>query len=195
MRCVWSVSSGCSSSSRWMRSASVTSLFESAPRMRSATARTPDCFWCVAEFFRCSISPSAAADKLASSCCSWSGSSLMPFGRSVIEIGRPEERPGRINRDIDGVGELFAFGAPLRRLVFVGAPDVRVGVARKVALAVDQNGRNAAQQQLFDQRQRERRFARARTAEECRVALQDALVQRDRASAVADFAARKNARP
>ncbi len=66
----------------------------SEPRMRSATDSVPDCFWCVAEFLRCSMSPSAAADRLASSCCSCSGSSLMPLGSSVIEIGRPEARPG-----------------------------------------------------------------------------------------------------
>ena len=34
------------------RSASVTSFVDSEPRIRNATARTPDCFWCVAEFFR-----------------------------------------------------------------------------------------------------------------------------------------------
>ena len=95
MRCVRSVSSGSSSSSRWMRSSSVTSLADARePRMRSATDSVPDCFWCVAEFFRCSMSPSAAADRLASSCCSCSGSSLMPLGSSVMEIGRPEARPG-----------------------------------------------------------------------------------------------------
>ena len=77
-----------------MRSASVTSLLKRPPRMRSATDSVPDCFWCVAEFLRCSMSPSAAADRLASSCCSCSGSSLMPLGSSVIEIGRPEARPG-----------------------------------------------------------------------------------------------------
>ena len=58
---------------------------------RSATESVPDCFWCVAEFFRCSISPSAAEDRLASSCCSCSGNSLMPLGSSVMEIGRPED--------------------------------------------------------------------------------------------------------
>ena len=94
MRWVRSVSSGSSSSSSWIRSASVTSLLKRPPRMRSATDSVPDCFWCVAEFLKCSMSPSAAADRLASSCCSWSGSSLMPLGSSVMEIGRPEARPG-----------------------------------------------------------------------------------------------------
>ena len=77
-----------------MRSSSVTSRLWREPRMRRATDSVPDCFWCVAEFFRCSISPSAAEERLASSCCSCSGSSLMPLGSSVMEIGRPDERPG-----------------------------------------------------------------------------------------------------
>ena len=80
--------------SGWMRSARETSERERLPRILSATARVPDCFWCVAEFFRWSMSPRAADDRFARSCCSCSGNSEIPVGSSVIEIGRPEARPG-----------------------------------------------------------------------------------------------------
>mgnify|MGYP003694718563 CR=1 FL=1 len=59
------------------------------------------------------------------------------------------------------------------------APHLRVGVGAQVALAVDQHGRRALQQQLLDDAQRQRRLAGARAAEHGGVALQHVLVERD----------------
>ena len=76
---------------------------------------------------------------------------LLVLGQLVdaVRQQRDRDRPARgaarrIDGDVDRVGELLALAAPLGELVVVGAPDVGVGVAAQVALAVDQHGRDAA---------------------------------------------------
>ena len=78
---------------------------------------------------------------------------LLVLGQLVDAVGqqRDRDRPARgaarrEDGDVDGVGELLALAAALGELLVVLAPDVGVGVAAQVALAVDQHGRDAAQQ-------------------------------------------------
>jgi len=75
------------------------------------------------------------------------------------------------------VGQLLALAAALLHLVLVGAPDVRVGVGAQIALAVDEDRRDAAQEKLLDDGERERGLARAGAAEHRRMALEDVLVE------------------
>ena len=116
---------------------------------------------------------------------------LLVVGQLVDAVGQQRDRDRaargaarREDGDVDGVGELLALAAALGELVVVGAPDVGVGVAAEIALAVDEHGRDALQEQLLDEAQRERRLARARAAEHGGVALQHVLVERDRACRV-----------
>ena len=126
---------------------------------------------------------------------------LLVLGQLVHAIGqqrngdRPAGRaPGRIDGDVDLVGKLLAVSAPLGKVVVVRPPDVRVGVGAQVALAIDQDRGRAPEQQLLDQRKGQRRLARARATEHRRMALQDALVQRDRLRATGQLAAGHDAR-
>ncbi len=195
MRCVWSVSSGCSSSSRWMRSPSVD--FVGRERAQDAQGHGQNARLLlmrrrvlqVQHFAECRRRQ--IGEQL-----------LFVIGQFADAVGqqRDRDRPARSRgRAYRPRRRWRRRASRVRRLrsarsFDVGAPDVRIGVAREVAFAVDQDGRNAAQQQLFDERQCQRRLARTRAAEECGVAFQNALVQRHGPRPVADFAARENAR-
>ena len=93
---------------------------------------------------------------------------LLVLGQFVDAVGQEcdRDRPARgaawrIDGDVDGICQSLALYAPLDGLVVVGTPHVGVGVTAQVALAVDHDGGNAAQEKLFDERQRERRLARS----------------------------------
>ena len=81
----------------------------------------------------------------------------------AVRQQRDRHRPARlaarrVNGDVDRIGELLTFPPPLLELVLVGAPHVRIGVTAQIALAIEQDRRRAAQQELFDQAERERRL-------------------------------------
>ena len=82
---------------------------------------------------------------------------LLVLGQLVDAVG--QQRDGdraargasrREHGDVDRIGQLLALAAALGELLVVVAPDVRIGVAAQVALAVDEHSRDAAQQQLLD---------------------------------------------
>ena len=75
---------------------------------------------------------------------------LLLLGQLVDAVGqqRDRDRPprgaaGRVDGDVDGVGELLALAAPLAELALERPPHLRVGVGAQVALAVDQHRRRA----------------------------------------------------
>src|SRR5690606_20310489 len=68
-------------------------------------------------------------------------------------------------------------------LVICMTPDVRIGVAAEIALAVEQHRRNSAQQQLLDETERQCCLARAGAAEHGGVPLEHVAVEGHRLAA------------
>ncbi len=180
MRCVRSVSSASSSSSRLMRSPSVTSRLWREPRMRQRDRERARLLLVRGRVLQ--------MQHVAEGGCRQVGQQLLlVLGQLVDAVRQKRDRDraarraaGRVDRNVDGVGELFALAAALAELVVVGAPDVRVGVGAEVALAVDQHGRNALEQKLLDETERERGLTGAGATEHGGVALQHVHVERDR---------------
>ena len=111
------------------------------------------------------MSASALAANLAACSRSWDGNASSPAGTAAIESGRPSGRRG-VYRATSTVARsrLGTLGQ------FADQPGpqahVRLGVAAQVPLAVDQDRRDPADQELLDHAQRGRRLATARRPQE-----------------------------